>query len=352
MTQMTQATPVDILVMGAGAIGCFVGGKLASQRLRVLFVGRPRMLDAVARHGITLTDLDGSKCHVAPGSDMLADHVPPGVKPALVLLCVKSGATAQAAAELGAALPVDTPVLSLQNGIANAEVAARYAPKLKILPGMVPFNVAEVGLGAFHRGTAGRIAIQRDRVLRPWLAVFQRAGVALDRYDDMRPVLWSKLLINLNNPVNALSGLGLRDELMDRGYRRCLAALIEEALQILAWADIVPARIAVVSPNRLPLVLRLPTPLFRLAAARMLRIDAKARSSMADDLRRGRPTEIDELCGAVVRLAHSLGQPAPLNAKMIELVRARPSQDEHVTPDSMLSQLGLAKASDIPGSTI
>ena len=76
---MSQATPVDILVMGAGSIGCFVGGKLASQRLRVLFVGRPRMLDAVARHGITLTDLDGSKVHVAPNSDMLADHVPPGV---------------------------------------------------------------------------------------------------------------------------------------------------------------------------------------------------------------------------------------------------------------------------------
>jgi 2-dehydropantoate 2-reductase len=128
--------------------------------------------------------------------------------------------------------------------------------------------------------------------------------------------------------------------------------LIDEALQVLAWAEIAPARIATVPPHRLPLVLRLPTPLFRMVAARMLRIDPKARSSMADDLRRGRPTEIDELCGAVVRLAHSLGQTAPLNAKMIELVHARPTQDEHVTPDTMLSQLGLAKPSALPGSTI
>ena len=69
-------------------------------------------------------------------------------------------------------------------------------------------------------------------------------------------------------------------------------------------------------------VLRLPTPLFRLLAFRALRMDAHARSSMAEDVAAGRPTEINELCGEVVRLAQSLGAQAPLNARMVEAISA------------------------------
>ena len=93
-----------------------------------------------------------------------------------------------------------------------------------------------------------------------------------------------------------------------------------EALAVLKAAGIAPARVTPVAPGLLPALLRLPTPLFRMLAARMLRIDAQARSSMADDLRLGRKTEIDALCGEVQRLARSFGIGAPLNARMVELV--------------------------------
>jgi 2-dehydropantoate 2-reductase len=187
---------------------------------------------------------------------------------------------------------------------------------------MVPFNIAELAPGHYHRGTAGTLAAQTHPALIPWLPVFERAGLPLRLHPELAPVQWGKLLLNLNNPVNALSGRPLRAQLLDREYRKVLAALQEEALQALRAAHIRPAAMAGVAPRRLPALLRLPTWAFRLLAGRMLRIDEQARSSMADDLTQGRVTEVDALCGAVVRLARAQGVDAPLNARMMSLLAA------------------------------
>ena len=330
--------PGPVLVMGAGSIGCYIGGQLAAAGCDLHFVGRPRVLTALAQHGLTITDLDGERQRLPAERLSLSTHVPEGARPALVLLCVKSAATAEAAAELGRVLPAGTLVLSLQNGISNAAVAQAAAPGLRVLPGMVPYNVAELGPGRFHRGTAGRLAAQDDPALRACLPCWQRAGVPLQLHADLRPVQWGKLLLNLNNPVNALSGLPLRAQLLDRGYRRCLAVLMDEALASLRAAHITPAQVAAVKPQLLPTLLRLPTPLFRLIAARMLRIDAQARSSMADDLHQGRVTEVDALCGEVQRLAAAAGGRAPLNQRMQALVE-RARQGDAPMPSAQLGRL-------------
>jgi 2-dehydropantoate 2-reductase len=133
----------------------------------------------------------------------------------------------------------------------------------------------------------------------------------------------------------------LREQLMDRGYRRCLAALQVEALQTLHAAGIVPAQVGALPPNRIAVVLRLPNWLFKSVAARMLRIDSKARSSMAEDLALGRGTEIDSLCGEVVRLAESKGRSAPINARMVALVKAWPAQRVPMTSNAMKAALGV-----------
>ena len=305
-----------VLVMGAGAIGCYLGGCLQAAGVPVVFVGRPRVLAALREQGLTLTDLDGGAQQLAADALALHEIVPSGLAPALVLLAVKSGATAEAAAQLGATLPAGTPVVSMQNGLSNTATAQAAAPALRVLAGMVPFNIAELAPGHYHRGTVGELAAQDDTALRAHLAAFERAGLPLQLHADLRAVQWGKLLLNLNNPVNALSGLPLRAQLMECGYRKCLAALQSEALGLLHGAGIAPAQVAALPPQRIPTLLRLPTPLFRLIAARMLRIDPKARSSMADDLTQGRTTEIDALCGEVVRLAAAHGRSAPLNARM------------------------------------
>jgi len=335
------AAPGPVLVMGAGAVGCWVGGCLAAAGVPVTFVGRQRVLGALREHGLTLTDLDGGSRTVAAALLTLAPAPAPGAAPSLVLLCVKSGATAEAAEELGRALPAGTLVVSMQNGISNAALARAHAPRLTVLPGMVQYNVVELGPGRYHRATFGILAAADHPALRAWQPAFAAAGVPLELHADLAPLQWGKLLLNLNNPVNALSGLPLRAQLLERDHRVCMAALIDEALAALHAAGIRPAKLTPLPPAALPAALRLPTPIFRLLAFRMLRIDAKARTSMANDLASGRPTEIDALCGEVVRLARDHGTAAPVNERISELVRAWPRDPRPMSAAQLRAALGV-----------
>jgi len=169
-----------------------------------------------------------------------------------------------------------------------------------------------------HRASEGKVMIE-DGGLAGLLDV---EGLAVESHGDMKAVLWGKLLMNLNNALVALSGLPLASELADRRWRLILAGQIDEALLAMKASDIEPARVAGLRPALLPTVLRLPDWLFKLLARRMLAIDPEARSSMWDDLQRGRPTEIGELQGAVIGLAERTGTPAPLLKSVTALVRA------------------------------
>ena len=334
-----------VLVMGAGSVGCFVGGLTQLAGVPVHFVGRPRVLAGLRKNGLKLTDQDGLDRRI-PALDLRLHEQPPaGLKPDLVLLCVKSGATVEAATALGLTLPVGTPVVSLQNGLGNAALARAAVPQLHWHAGMVPYNVAELAPGHYHRGTGGALAAEgsaEDIALAAWQTALARVGMALQLHANLAPVQWGKLLLNLNNPVNALSGRPLREELLQRGYRRVLAALQREALDLLDAAGPPVAQLTPLPPRRLLVLLRMPSFVFRLAAARMLRIDAQARSSMADDLSAGRTTEIDALCGEVVRLAKSLHRTAPLSTRMQGLVEAWPKRRRPYSPAELLQAIGLS----------
>ncbi len=316
---------IHFIVLGAGAIGCYVGGRLAAAGERVTLVGRPRVIDPIAANGLLLTDLDGFKAQVRPEQISLAPSLATAWKDGVqtvILLCVKGGATQSAAAEIAAVCPAGTTVISLQNGVENLARISRTAPQMQALAGMVPYNVVLPGPGRVHRATAGVLQIARSALTEQILPRMLAAGLPAMLRDDMVAVQWGKLLLNLNNPVNALSDQPLREQLMNRDYRRVLAAMQLEALAALRAAGIVPAKVAAAPPKLLPSILQLPDWLFKRVAAGLLKIDASARSSMWDDLQRGRTTEIDDLCGAVVRLGARHGVPTPCNAAMQALIAA------------------------------
>jgi 2-dehydropantoate 2-reductase len=308
-----------IVVYGAGGIGCYVGGRLAAAGAPVTFVGRQRTADEVAEHGLRLTDYLGADLRV--GSVRFETTPAAAAEADLVLVTVKSAATAGAADELAEVLPPGAVVVSFQNGVRNGELLRARLTEQVVVTGMVPFNVLNRGAGVFHQGTEGALDVQRDVALTPYLDAFARAGLPLTQHDDILPVQWSKLLLNLNNPINALSNLPLRDELSQRDYRRCLAAAQAEALELLDAAGIRPAQLLAVPMHRFPAVLRLPDFLFRRLASKVLAVDPLARTSMWEDLEAGRPTEIDYLNGEVVRLAASLGRTASVNSRLADLIR-------------------------------
>ncbi len=304
-----------IAVFGAGAIGCWIGGKLAASGEVVTLIGRPRMLEQLG-NGLAISDFEGGEVRCSPA---LATE-PRGAEGAsIVLVTVKSAQTAEAGTALAGVLAPDAVVVSFQNGIGNADTLRAALPNHRVLAAMVPFNVTKKG-GAYHRASGGILRVDDHPANAGLLAACARAQLEIEARRDMTAVQWAKLVMNLNNAINALSGLPLKTELEDRGFRRCLAAAQREALELLASANQPIARLTAIPPRWMPRLLGLPDWLFTRLANKVVAIDPSARSSMWDDLESKRQTEIDYLQGEVVALAKRVGGSAPINAKLVELV--------------------------------
>lgn len=309
-----------ICVYGAGSVGCYIGGRLAATGAEVVFVGRERLARRIAEHGLTITDWRGAELRVPePRYETTPDAA---AEADLVLVTVKSASTAGAATELLPRLKPGAVVVGFQNGLRGAETLAERLGGATVLPGMVGCNVVDRGSGRFHAATAGDLEVRRHESLAPHADAFERAGLPLVQRDDMRAVRAAKLLLNLNNAVNALSGLPLKEQLSRRSYRRCLAMAQREALAAFEAAGTVPARLTPLPPRWTPSLLGAPDAVFTRVAARMLAIDPLARSSMWDDLDAGRPTEVDYLNGEIVALARAHGTAAPANERLAALVHA------------------------------
>lgn len=314
--------------MGAGSVGCHLGGWLAAAA-DVTLVGRPSLVDAVQREGLTVTDLRGHTRTVPPEGLTLATEASAVEGADYVLLTTKTLGTATAVRQISPFLRHDSVVVSFQNGLRNASqideaLASAFpsrASRPLVLSGMIPFNVVRSGETHWTQTTSGRLKVKDHPRVDPLVRAAQGSGLQLDVEPDMRAVLFGKLLLNLNNAINALTGLPLAVELRDRDCRVVLAACQEESLALARRLSITPARLTPLPAAAMPALLRSPTPVFANLSRSALKVSPTARSSMADDLDAGRATEIDELQGAVVHFARDHGIATPVCARIVELVR-------------------------------
>jgi len=310
-----------IAFFGAGSVGCFVGGAWQAAGLDVSFIGRETVGNDVNAHGITVTDVHGARLHLPPASIRFATSPEALAEAAVIALCVKSNDTGAAAKDIARHGRKGASVISFQNGVSNVDALRARLPDFEIVQGMVPFNVAYLGSGRWHKGVAGELAAAETPVTLAIAGKIGRRTGQLRTIADVDGLAWGKLLINLNNAVNALSGKNLLEQLSDRDYRRVVAASMRETLAILEAAGIKPAKLGPIPPDLLPHAFAAPDFLFNNTVIKAQRIDPHARSSMADDIAVGRRTEIDYLNGEVVKLARSLKLRAPINAEIVSLVK-------------------------------
>ena len=216
----------------------------------------------------------------------------------------------------------ETPyIVSFQNGLSNVPILKQILKQQTILEGMVPFNVAAQEKGHFHQGTSGAIHVKAYENQKNLETIFKKSGLDIIFDQDMLAIQWAKILLNLNNSINALSKLPLKQQLSNLQYRQCLAMAQEETLALLDLAQIHPTKLTAISAHLLPKIISLPNFIFKILSRKMLAIDPLARSSMQDDLLAGRKTEVDWINGEVVRLAHQLGTQARINQSLIELIK-------------------------------
>ena len=322
---MAIAASPKIVIAGAGTVGCYTGGTLALAGRAVTLLLRPAVADEIAARGFSVRDLQNAERFVSPAQiELSADPAIAFNGAGVIIVTVKCRATADMADLIGRHAQASSTVVSFQNGVDNVRILRdRLGSAQTVVAGMVPFNVMQMPRASqpllFLRATSGTIQIEAGHCgIRELLAV---SGLPVSENPDMTGVLWSKLVINLNNAINALAGIALRSELRDPRWRLILARQMEEALATLKAAGIPTRPIEGVQPHVMAKALRLPTWLFRIVAAQALAIDPEARSSMWDDLERGRPTEIEYLQGAILRLALEHGVAAPLTRRISELIR-------------------------------
>jgi 2-dehydropantoate 2-reductase len=306
-------------VGGAGSIGCFVGGMLAAGGRRVALLARPRVIGEIEASGLRLTGFDGFERRLAASKLTLSENPRLFADAAIVLVTVKSADTSAMAKVIAKHAPHDAVIVSLQNGVGNVAVLRKNLPGRRVLGGMVPFNVMALGEGRFHRATSGDIVIEQDAAgTAEKLSV---PGLKMRPTKNIEGVQWGKLLLNLNNALNALANLPLRMQIAQRAWRNLFADQMAEGLAAIKAEGIKPVPPTPIPLSWTPPLLRLPDLIFAALLGRTMKIDPEARSSMWEDLQRGRKTEIDYLQGVITEIADRRGLQTPLSRRIVELVR-------------------------------
>jgi 2-dehydropantoate 2-reductase len=306
----TGGKAIRVAVLGAGAVGCYYGGMLARAGHRVTLIGRPVHVDAIRKSGLRFEGLAFDE-RVA----VEASTEPAAVRGAqLVLFCVKSTDTGQAAAQIAPFLDPGSIVLNLQNGVDNTE---RIQAQLRsanvpcpVVAAVVYVATEMAGPGHLKHHGRGDLVIGSlkknfsnglNENIKAW---FEAAGVPTAISDNVAGELWAKLVVNCAyNALSAITQLPYGKLIEGTGVRDVMRDVVAETLAV-AKADGV-----LMAPDMLART-------YKIAQGMPTQY-----SSTAQDLARGKPTEIDHLNGFVVRRGDALGVATPANRALHALVK-------------------------------
>jgi 2-dehydropantoate 2-reductase len=307
---MTGPVLSSIVVVGAGALGSCFGGMLARAGHKVTLIGRGAHVDAINRDRLLFQGLDGEQRIVVPATTDVA-----AVRDAsLILFCVKSLDTETAAAAMAPHLAREAVILSLQNGVDNPERIGLYAGN-EVIPVLVyaaanipePGTVRHTGGGSIVIGRLAKFRSDAEsgrRLLDGIAALFARAGIAVKISGDIAADLWIKLLMNC--AYNAISALGRSN------YSRMVA--MPEVNRLMRDTA---REVAVVAKAK---GISLPDDVVE-TAMKLADAMPQTMSSTAQDIAKGRPTEIAHLNGYVIREGEALGVATPVNRTLDALIR-------------------------------
>ncbi|MGH9355816.1 MAG: ketopantoate reductase family protein [Terriglobia bacterium] len=300
-----------IAVMGAGAVGCYFGGMLARAGAPVILIGRPQHVEAINRDGLFIDAVDfQQKIPVRASTEVSAAR---GAE--VVLFCVKTLDTESAARALLPHLAPGATVVSLQNGVDNVE-RIRSATGLEAIAAVVyvaaemagPGRLKHSGrgdliIGSLSKNGGGQASAQGQ--IASVAAIFERAGVPCRISENVEGELWRKMIMNCAfNAISALSAARYGRIVRDPWARDVVRQVIEESVAVARAAAIQLPDADMVEAG------------MKLAAAM-----SNANSSTAQDIARGKRTEIDSLNGYVARRGAELGVPTPVNQTLHALVK-------------------------------
>jgi len=221
----------------------------------------------------------------------------------------------------------------------------------EVVAAMVPYGVNEVSPGHFRRSTYGSLAFE-DTVPQELLDALETSGLRTETYspEDIKAVLWGKLIINLQNAPNALVGRPLSECIPNRAYRQVMTAAWLEGLRASDAAGItINAKLNGKPLETVIKAMRMPSFIYAIVVRTLKPPDAAYRSSMWTDLDQKRSPEIQDLNGTIVDLAAAHGTKAPVNALLLRLV-TEAHEAQRGSPNMPIEELLEVVARECPGS--
>jgi 2-dehydropantoate 2-reductase len=295
---MTQ--PFQVAVMGAGAVGCYFGGMLARAGHDVTLIARPQHVQAIERDGLRMQTKTFDE-HVRLKASSDAGAV---AGADVVLFCVKSTDTESAGAQITPHLRPDALVLCLQNGVDNADRLRKVLPEHAVSAAVVYVATEMAGPGHLKHHGRGELVIEPMANSQAVARALVAAGVPTEVSDNVRSALWLKLVLNSAfNAVSAIAQLPYGEAVKGEGVWDAIRDVIEECIAVAKAEGVV-----------------LPGDVHATAVKLIASIPAQY-SSTAQDLARGKPTEIDFLNGHIVKRGEALGVPTPANRVLWALVK-------------------------------
>jgi 2-dehydropantoate 2-reductase len=295
---------MQVAVIGAGAVGCYYGGLLLKAGHDVTFIGRQPHVDAINAHGLLL-DTQSFKGHLPAKAATDAAAL---ASPDLVLFCVKSADTEEAGRSLAASLRPQTSVLSLQNGVDNPQRLSAVTGHA-VIPAVVYVGSEMAGPGHVRHHGGGDLVIGAAPDSEALAQTLRAAGIGTTIADDIETTQWRKLVTNCAfNALSAVAGITYGPMLEVEGTRDVVARAVQEAVMVAAACGVS------MPDDMLEQILKIP-------AAMPNQV-----SSTAQDVARGKPSEIDFLNGYVVRKGAETGVATPTNQAlqvMVKLVERR-----------------------------
>jgi 2-dehydropantoate 2-reductase len=290
---------MKIAVMGAGAVGCYYGGMLARAGHDVVLVGRPQHVEAVRHQGLRLqTQTFDQRIRVSASTEGSAVQ---GAQ--LVLFCVKSTDTDSAAAAIKPHLVPDALVLSLQNGVENADRLRTLLPQ-EVAAAVVYIGTEMAGPGHVRHHGRGELVMEPSKLGGDVARALIAAGVPTDISDNVRGALWAKLILNCAyNALSAITQLPYGRLVKGAGITAVMRDVVDECVAVAKADDVtIPGDID--------------------AAVRKIAETVPGQySSTAQDLARGKRSEIDHLNGLIVRRGEALGVATPANRLLHAIVK-------------------------------
>jgi len=294
----------NILIVGTGALATLFAARLTQAGHDISMLGTwQEGLNALRKLGVRLIDANGNEQqYKVQATDNPRDCV--GTKYAIVL--VKAWQTERAAHQLAECLADDGLALTLQNGLGNYETLIQSLGLTRVALGSTTTGATLLGAGLVKAGGEGIVSLEQNQAIGPLEAALRSAKFNVQIVEDAQSLIWGKLIVNAAiNPLTALLKIP-NGELLERPSARALmAALANEATNV-AHAENINL------PFNDPVA----------AVEEVARKTAANRSSMLQDVLRGAPTEIDAICGAIVKIAEKHHLDAPVNRTCWQLVKA------------------------------